>query len=78
MKQITNITYFFVFDFLLSYRSIPILRQISFREGKLIFNNMDKLSMFKVWMTLEARQFINASVHDVYRLVKSDGLAPNY
>jgi aarF domain-containing kinase len=34
--------------------------------------------MLKVWMTLEARQLVNASVHDVYKLVKSDGLSPNY
>ncbi|GMM44379.1 Cqd1 protein [Pichia kluyveri] len=59
-------------------RSIPILRQISFQEGKLIFEKMNKIAMLKVWATLEARQFINASVHDVYQLVKSDGLAPNY
>lgn len=63
---------------LLFYRSIPILRQISFQEGKLIFEKMNKIAMLKVWATLEARQFINASVHDVHQLVKSDGLAPNY
>lgn len=59
-------------------RSIPILRKISFEEGKLILQNSDKMSMLKVWLTLEVRQFITASSHDVYRLVKSDGLCPNY
>ncbi|CAI8498220.1 unnamed protein product [Pichia kudriavzevii] len=59
-------------------RSIPILRQISFQEGKLILKDMNHLSMIKVWLTLEARQFVNASVSDIHRLVKCDGLAPNY
>lgn len=48
------------------------------QEGKLIFQDQNKLSMVKVWLALEMRQFINASVHDVFRLVKSDGLCPNY
>lgn len=35
------------------------------------------LSMVKVWLALEARQFILASVQDIDALVKADMLSPN-
>lgn len=54
------------------------MRQVGFKEGKLIFRDTSKLSMIKVWLTFEVRQYIKASVQDVYGLVKSDGLCPNY
>lgn len=44
--------------------SIPILRQLGAQERKLLLND-DFLSMAKVWVALETRQFINASVQDV-------------
>jgi len=33
--------------------------------------------LLKVWIALEARQFINSSVEDVENLVKYDLLSPN-
>lgn len=47
------------------YSSIPILRQLGLKDGKLILKNSNSLSMVKVWLTLEVRQFINASIQDV-------------
>ncbi|KAH3680041.1 hypothetical protein WICPIJ_008422 [Wickerhamomyces pijperi] len=45
--------------------------------GKLI-DNADKFTMLKVWIALELRQFITVGVADIYRIVKSDQLCPNY
>jgi len=33
--------------------------------------------LLKIWIALEARQFINSSVEDVENLVKYDLLSPN-
>mgnify|MGYP001043673704 CR=1 FL=1 len=47
------------------------------KEGREIFKDENTLSMLKVWVTLEVRQFINASVQDIHALVKADMLSPN-
>lgn len=47
-----------------STSSIPILRQLGASERKLVLSD-DFLSMAKVWVALETRQFINASIQDV-------------
>lgn len=39
--------------------------------------NRNRLNMIKVWLTLEVRQFISASVQDIDALVKADMLSPN-
>lgn len=44
--------------------SIPILRELSSQERGNPFDD-DVLSMVKVWLALETRQFINASIQDV-------------
>lgn len=56
--------------------SIPILRQLSAQERGNPFDE-DVLSMVKVWLALETRQFINASIQDIHSLVKYDMLCPN-
>lgn len=56
--------------------SIPILRQLGPDYTHNLFSE-DSLSMAKVWLTLELRRFITASIQDVHGLVKYDGLCPN-
>ncbi|VVT52085.1 uncharacterized protein SAPINGB_P003312 [Magnusiomyces paraingens] len=56
--------------------SIPILRELSSQERGNPFDD-DVLSMVKVWLALETRQFINASIQDIHNLVKYDLLCPN-
>lgn len=58
--------------------SIPILRQLSQTPYNEMTLNSDTMSMFKVWIALEIRQFISASIQDIHRLVKYDGLCPNH
>ncbi|CDK29835.1 unnamed protein product [Kuraishia capsulata CBS 1993] len=58
--------------------ALPVLRQLGLQDGRMILKNGDKISMLKVWLALEVRQFIHASIQDVHKLVKSDGLSPNY
>ncbi|KAJ4139910.1 hypothetical protein NW768_001259 [Fusarium equiseti] len=56
--------------------SLPILRQLSAQSG----TNMAKagdFSMIMVWLGLEARRFMQASIEDVERCVKYDQLSPN-
>lgn len=55
--------------------SIPVLRQLQ-PIDKVEFNE-DTISMAKIWLALEVRQFINASIQDIHTLVKYDGLSPN-
>lgn len=56
--------------------ALPILREVSANlQGS---DKEDILQMAKVWLALEMRQFINASVQDIYRCVKYDRLSPNH
>lgn len=55
--------------------SIPILRQLGPTQNEII--DEDALSMLKVWLVIEVRQFINASIQDVHEVVKYDRLSPN-
>ncbi|KAK7419977.1 hypothetical protein QQZ08_010614 [Neonectria magnoliae] len=56
--------------------SLPILRQLSAQSGTEMAKHGD-FSMLVVWMGLEARRFMQASIDDVERCVKYDLLSPN-
>ncbi|KND90629.1 ABC1 family protein, mitochondrial [Tolypocladium ophioglossoides CBS 100239] len=56
--------------------SLPILRQLSAQSGAEMAKKGD-FSMIVVWMGLETRKFLQASIEDVERCVKSDLLSPN-
>ena len=52
------------------YSSLPVLRKLGvLKEGREILKNEDSLNMMKVWLALEFRQFIHASIQDV-RILK--------
>lgn len=52
------------------YSSLPVLRKLGvLKEGREILKNEDSLNMMKVWLALEVRQFIHASIQDV-RILK--------
>lgn len=51
---------------LLTNSALPVLRQLGLsKEGRELFKDEDQASMIKVWLALELRQVINASVQDV-------------
>ncbi|KAK5995223.1 ABC1 family protein [Cladobotryum mycophilum] len=56
--------------------SLPILRQLSAQSGAEMAKHGD-FSMILLWMGLETRRFLQASVEDVERCVKYDLLSPN-
>ncbi|PHH91290.1 hypothetical protein CDD83_1055 [Cordyceps sp. RAO-2017] len=56
--------------------SLPILRQLSAQSGAQMAKKGD-FSMLLVWMGLETRKFLQASIEDVERCVKYDLLSPN-
>lgn len=56
--------------------SLPILRQLSAQSGTEMVKHGD-FSMLFVWVGLEARRFMQASIDDVERCVKYDLLSPN-
>ncbi|CAH0014826.1 unnamed protein product [Clonostachys rhizophaga] len=56
--------------------SLPILRQLSAQSGAEMAKHGD-FSMVVVWMGLEARRFMQASIDDVENCVKYDLLSPN-
>ncbi|KAI6780973.1 ABC1 family protein-like protein [Emericellopsis cladophorae] len=56
--------------------SVPILRQLGAQSGSEMLRGGD-FSMMFVWMGLEARKFMQASIEDVERCVKYDLLSPN-
>ncbi|KAJ0273651.1 hypothetical protein COL940_009740 [Colletotrichum noveboracense] len=56
--------------------SLPILRQLSAQSGTEMAKHGD-FSMLVVWMGLETRRFLQASIEDVERCVKYDLLSPN-
>lgn len=56
--------------------SLPILRELGARGGAQALRGGD-LHMLAVWVGLEARRFMQASIEDVERCVKYDLLAPN-
>ncbi|KAK8440546.1 hypothetical protein B9J08_03654 [Candidozyma auris] len=58
--------------------SLPVLRKLGVsKEGREIMKDEDSMSMVKVWLALEVRQFIHASIQDIHALVKADMLSPN-
>ncbi|KAB5582813.1 hypothetical protein GE09DRAFT_1076574 [Coniochaeta sp. 2T2.1] len=56
--------------------SLPILRLLGAKGGTDMMKQGD-FSMLMVWVGLETRRFMQASIEDVERLVKYDLLAPN-
>ncbi|KFA75706.1 hypothetical protein S40288_06156 [Stachybotrys chartarum IBT 40288] len=56
--------------------SLPILRQLSAQSGTEMARHGD-FSMIMLWMGLETRRFLQASIEDVERCVKYDLLSPN-
>ncbi|KAI1846232.1 hypothetical protein JX266_007757 [Neoarthrinium moseri] len=56
--------------------SLPILRELGARGGAEMVRGGD-LHMLVVWVGLEARRFMQASIEDVERCVKYDLLSPN-
>ncbi|KAL2264473.1 hypothetical protein VTK26DRAFT_38 [Humicola hyalothermophila] len=56
--------------------SLPILRQLGTQGGKSMVKEGD-FSMLMVWLGLETRKFMQASVEDVERCVRYDLLSPN-
>ncbi|KAK4095913.1 ABC1-domain-containing protein [Parathielavia hyrcaniae] len=56
--------------------SLPILRQLGAQSGKDMVKEGD-FSMLMVWVGLETRRFMQASVEDVERCVRYDLLSPN-
>lgn len=58
--------------------SLPVLRKLGvLKEGKELLQNEDSLNMMKVWLALEVRQLISASIQDIHALVKADMLSAN-
>ncbi|KAI9766424.1 MAG: hypothetical protein M1840_006530 [Geoglossum simile] len=58
------------------YSALPILRQLGAQSGAEVLKTGD-ISLLKVWVALETRVFLQASVEDVERCVKYDQLSPN-
>ncbi|KAF2865872.1 ABC1 family protein-like protein [Massariosphaeria phaeospora] len=56
--------------------ALPILRQLGAQGGSSMIQGGD-FSMLKVWVGLEARSFLQASIESVERCVKYDQLSPN-
>ncbi|KAK5125615.1 hypothetical protein LTR85_011889 [Meristemomyces frigidus] len=56
--------------------ALPILRQLGAQSGAGMIRSGD-LSMAKVWVGLEARKFLQASIESVEACVKYDQLSPN-
>ncbi|KAL8382430.1 hypothetical protein RB595_006286 [Gaeumannomyces hyphopodioides] len=56
--------------------ALPILRELSAQSGADMVKQGD-FSMIMVWVGLEARRFMQASIEDVERCVKYDQLSPN-
>ncbi|AJW08738.1 hypothetical protein H821_YJM1443P00168 [Saccharomyces cerevisiae YJM1443] len=59
--------------------SLPILREFGFkREAKSLLKDASTLSMLKIWVGLEVRQLMHLSMKQIYDLVRTDQLCPNY
>ncbi|KAF1921087.1 ABC1 family-domain-containing protein [Ampelomyces quisqualis] len=56
--------------------ALPILRQLGAQSGSTMIRGGD-FSMLKVWVGLEARSFLQASIETVERCVRYDQLSPN-
>lgn len=61
----------------MSYSALPILRQLG--SGTTLLQNVchGDTSMLRVWVGLEARTFLQASLESTEMCVKYDMLAPN-
>ena len=60
--------------------ALPILRELGAQGGGASIVRSARsgdFSMLKVWVGLEARKFMQASVDDVERCVRYDQLSPN-
>ncbi len=57
--------------------ALPILRQLGASSKARSMLRSGDLSMAKVWVGLEARKFLQASVESVEMCVRYDQLSPN-
>ncbi|KAK9468907.1 ABC1 family-domain-containing protein [Lipomyces arxii] len=57
--------------------SLPILRKLGAMSGPDAIKHQSVTPMLKVWLALEARQFVSGSAAGINRLVRYDLLCPN-
>lgn len=48
------------------------------RESKSLLHDASTFSMLKLWIGLELRSLMSSSAKNIFELVKSDQLCPNY
>ncbi|KAK9456664.1 ABC1 family-domain-containing protein [Dipodascopsis uninucleata] len=58
-------------------RSLPILRRLGAQSSSNVLKDQSLAPMLKVWVALEAREFVTGSAQDIVRLVHYDRLCPN-
>ncbi|KAK9483286.1 ABC1 family-domain-containing protein [Lipomyces starkeyi] len=57
--------------------ALPILRRLGAQSSPQMLKDHSLQPMLKVWVALEARQFVTGSAQDIKRLVRYDLLCPN-
>ncbi|KAK9240681.1 ABC1 family-domain-containing protein [Lipomyces kononenkoae] len=57
--------------------ALPILRRLGAQSSPHMLKDQSLQPMLKVWVALEARQFVTGSAQDIKRLVRYDLLCPN-
>lgn len=62
---------------MVEYSALPILRQLGTGQTFLQTVRSGDTSMLRVWVGLEARGLLQASIESVERCVKYDLLSPN-
>ncbi|CAR56759.1 uncharacterized protein KLLA0_E24817g [Kluyveromyces lactis] len=67
------------------FSSLPFLRKFGMSRAhdlaggdSSMLQDMSSLSMLKIWLGLEIRQLMSISSKQIYELVKTDQLCPNY
>ncbi|CDO95202.1 unnamed protein product [Kluyveromyces dobzhanskii CBS 2104] len=67
------------------HSSLPFLRKFGMSRAHdlaggdtSILQEMGSLSMLKIWIGLEIRHLMSISSKQIYELVKTDQLSPNY
>lgn len=65
--------------------SLPFLRRFGmnrtndfYGSDSSLLHDVSSLSMLKIWLGLEIRQLMSFSAKQIYELVKTDQLCPNY
>ncbi|KAK9369988.1 ABC1 family-domain-containing protein [Lipomyces kononenkoae] len=57
--------------------ALPILRRLGAQSSPQMLKDQSLQPMLKVWVALEARQFVTGSAQDIKRLIRYDILCPN-